>query len=176
MYICGASSFSYRSTQYISTRLLANAFTRESPKSVQALLLQTRQDSYSAQPPQKRAHIIVREEVLPCRQVPLSHKIVIATGREYCHANRCHSLMSLSLLQGESTAIPAGATLSYHRHCWGKEYCHAGRCHSLISLSFLKGGSTAMLAGATLSPLAACCSRGRNASHFKFLSVPKHLQ
>ena len=139
--ICGASSFSYRSMQHISTWLLANAFTRESPKSVQALLLQTRQDGYSAQPPQKRAHIIV-----------------IAAGREYCHASRCHSLMSLSLLQGGSITIPAGATISYHHHCCregvlpcqqvplshviviaaGREYCYTSRCHSLSTRCLLQ--------------------------------------
>ena len=67
-----------------------------------------------------------REGVLPCQQMPLSHIIVIAAGKVYCHVNICHSLISLSLLQGGSTAMPAGATLSYHCHhcregvlpCW----------------------------------------------------------
>ena len=110
--ICGASSFSYRSTQHISTWLLANAFSRESSKSAQALLLQTRQDSYSAQPPQKRAHIIF-----------------VAAEREYCYAGRCYSLISLSLLQGRE-------------YCHASRCRHADKCHSLVSLSLqlLQGG------------------------------------
>ena len=145
--ICGASSFSYRPMQHISTWLLTNAFSRESPKSAQALLLQTRQDSYSAQPPQKSSYhfCCCREGVLPCRQVPLSHIIVIAAGR--------------------GTAMLAGATLSYHCHCcregvlpcqqvspcWqmplsyiiviaaaGREYCHASKCHSLSTHCLLQ--------------------------------------
>ena len=87
-------------------------------------------------------------------------------------------LISLSLMQGGSTAMLAGATLSYHCHCsregvlpwWqvplsnitvisaGRDYCHAGGCPSLMSLSLLQGGSTAMRAGATLTALVACCS------------------
>ena len=39
---------------------------------------QTTRDSYSAQPPKKRAHIIF-----------------VAAGRKYCHADRCHSQHSL---------------------------------------------------------------------------------
>ena len=77
-----ANSFSYRYTQHISSCLLANAFARESPMLAQALFSQTRQDSYSAQPPQKRAPIIV-----------------VGAGRKYCHAGRCHSLSTRCLLQ-----------------------------------------------------------------------------
>ena len=92
--------------------------------------------------------------------MPLSHIIVITAGREYYRAGRCHSLISLSLLQGRCTAMPADATLSYHCHCCREGYCNVNICHSLISLSLLQGGSTAMPAGATLSYHCHHCREG----------------
>ena len=142
--ICCASSFSYRYMQHISTWLQANAFATESPKAAPTLLSQTRQNSYSVQPWQERAHIIV-----------------IAAESNYRHTGRCHSLIPFLVLQGGSTAMPADATLSYHCHCCREGvYCHASRCHSLISLSFLQGGCTAILAGATLSYYCYFCREG----------------
>ena len=70
---------------------------KESPKTAEVLLPQTRQGSYSAQPPQKRAYTIF-----------------IAAGRKYCQAGIYHPLISLSLLQKGCNAILAGATLSHH--------------------------------------------------------------
>ena len=141
VHICGASSFSYRSTQHVSTWLLTNAFARESAQSAQALLLQTRQDSYSAQLPQKSSYHCrcCRDGVLPCHQVPLSHIIVIAAiGKEYCHAGRCHYVISLSLLlQGVLPCLQV--PLSYIIVIpAGRVYCHAGKCHSLSTYCLLQ--------------------------------------
>ena len=93
------------------------------------------------------------------------HIIFVAAEREYCHAGKCHSLISLSLLQGG--VLPCWQVLLSHIIviAAGREYCHASRCHhadkchSLILLSLLlQGGSIAMPASATLSALTACCS------------------
>ena len=100
-----------------------------------------------------------REGVLPCQQVTLSDITDIPAGRVYCHASRCHSLLSLSLLQGGRTAMPAGDTFSYHCYC-----CREGvlPCRqvplSCIIVIAVRREHTAMLAVATLSALTACCS------------------
>ena len=81
-----------------------------------------------------------REGVLPCQQVPLSHVIVIATGGEYCHAGRCHSLIPSSLLREgilPCRQVPLSHIIVISE---GREYCHAGRCHSLTTCSLLQQG------------------------------------
>ena len=134
--ICGASSFSYRSMQHISTWLssqgnhpsqfkhcscrpdrMATQFSHHRKELISLSLLQGGSTAMPAGTILSYHHHCCREGVLLCWQVPLSHIIVIAAGKEYCHADRCHSLISSSLLQGRSTAMLTGATLSYHCHC-----------------------------------------------------------
>ena len=92
----------------------ATQLSHRSKEFISLTLLQGRSTVTPANPTLSYHCHRCREGVLPCQQMPLFHIIVIAAGRVYCHASRCHSFISLSLLQGGSTAMPEGATLSYH--------------------------------------------------------------